>query len=221
MSGCKPDLRLFYACSAPFSRLGEMNKLLQRSFYERDTVTVARELLGQRLVRVLEDGRRLAGLVVEAEAYVGEADRACHAACGRTPRNAIMYGPAGYAYVYLIYGMYHCLNVVTEREGFPAAVLIRALEPTEGIETMRDQRAGKALAELTSGPGRLCRALAIDRRLNGRDLCAEGSLFIEEGHAPAEVLAGPRIGIVQDEAARQRPWRFVVAGNPFVSHRKP
>jgi DNA-3-methyladenine glycosylase len=129
---------------------------LGREFYARDTLTVARELLGQRLVRVMEDGQRLAGIIVETEAYIGEEDQACHASHGRTPRNAVMYGPAGFAYIYFIYGMYYCLNVVTEQEGFPAAVLIRAIEPTEGIPRMQAYRQGRPLHELTNGPGKLC-----------------------------------------------------------------
>ena len=114
-------------------------KPLERAFYARDTLTVARDLLGRRLVR-LRDGERLSGTIVEVEAYIGEGDSACHASRGPTRRNASMYGPPGHAYVYMIYGMYHCLNLVTERDGFAAAVLIRALEPIEGLETMQKLR---------------------------------------------------------------------------------
>ena len=152
---------------------------LDRLFYARDTLTVARELLGQRLVRLL-DGQRVAGRIVEVEAYIGEEDQACHAACGRTARNAVMYGPAGVAYVYFIYGMHHCFNVVTEREGFPAAVLVRAIEPVEGIEAMRWNRPGRRGKELTNGPAKLCYALAIDRALNGVDLVGGEDLWIEQ-----------------------------------------
>ena len=191
---------------------------LRRDFYRRSTLTVARELLGKRLVRVM-DGRRLSGLIVEVEAYIGEGDAACHAACGRTPRNEVMYGPPGYAYVYFIYGMHHCLNVVTEEEGFPAAVLIRALEPLEGLEIMRRHRLGKSDWELASGPARLCQALAIGRDFNGVDLCTGEALFIEEGRmvAQEEIGASPRIGIKADEVARSVPWRFYLQGNDFVS----
>ncbi|MGD2146983.1 MAG: DNA-3-methyladenine glycosylase, partial [Anaerolineae bacterium] len=139
---------------------------LTRDFFARDTLAVARELLECRLVRVL-DGTRLSGRIVEVEAYVGEEDRASHASPGRTTRNAPMYGPAGHAYVYLIYGVHHCFNVVTDREAFPAAVLVRALEPLEGLEEMRERRGGRPDEQLTSGPGRLCEALAIDRRFDG------------------------------------------------------
>jgi DNA-3-methyladenine glycosylase len=194
---------------------------LGRSFFARDTVTVARELLGQRLVRRLDAGQRLAGIIVEAEAYVGDSDKACHASVGRTERNAVMFGPAGHAYVYFIYGMYYCLNVVTERPGFPAAVLIRALEPVEGLEYMAELRGGRPAHELTSGPGRLCQALAIDRRLNGADLCGDAPLWIEAGETPAAIVAGPRVGVRGDALALERPWRFYVLDNPFVSGGRP
>jgi DNA-3-methyladenine glycosylase len=191
---------------------------LGRDFYRRSTLTVARELLGKRLVRVVDD-QRLSGLIVEVEAYIGEDDAACHAARGRTPRNAAMYGPPGVAYVYFIYGMHHCLNAVTEEEGFPAAVLIRALEPLEGLEIMRCHRPSKPDGELTNGPAKLCQVLAIDKSFNRADLCTGEVLFIEEGRTvnPEEIGASPRIGIKADELARSVPWRFYVKGNDFVS----
>ncbi|HHS96728.1 MAG TPA: DNA-3-methyladenine glycosylase, partial [Chloroflexi bacterium] len=152
---------------------------LRREFFDRDTLEVARDLLGRVLVRVL-DGERLSGRIVEVEAYIGEDDRASHARFGPTERNAAMYGPPGHAYVYLIYGVHHCLNLVTGPEGFPAAVLIRALEPLEGVEQMRGLRGGRP--DLTNGPGRLCQALGIDLRFDGADLCApDALLFVEEG----------------------------------------
>jgi DNA-3-methyladenine glycosylase len=192
---------------------------LSRDFFARDTLTVARGLLGQRLVRVL-DGQRLSGRVVEAEAYVGEEDQACHARCGRTKRNAPMYGPPGHAYVYFVYGMHYCFNVVTGREGYPAAVLIRALEPLEGIGEMRARRHSRPDAPLTSGPARMCQALDVDQRFNGADLCApDAFLFLEEGAPiPEESIAtGPRIGVRGDEVAVTVPWRFYVRGNRYVS----
>lgn len=191
---------------------------LRRDFYRRSTLTVARELLGKRLVSVM-GGQRVSGLIVEVEAYIGEGDAACHAARGRTPRNEAMYGPPGHAYVYFIYGMHHCLNVVTEEEGFPAAVLIRALEPLEGLEIMRRYRLGQPDRELTNGPAKLCQAMAIDRGFNGVDLCAGGALFLEEGRMVAQgaIGASPRIGIKADELARSVPWRFYLQGNDFVS----
>ena len=192
---------------------------LSRDFFTRDTLAVARDLLGQRLVRVL-DGARLSGRIVEVEAYVGEEDQACHARCGRTERNAPMYGPPGHAYVYFIYGMHHCLNVVTEREGYPAAVLIRALEPLEGIEEMRARRGDRPDVQLTSGPARLCQAVDIDRRFDGADLCApDAFLFLEEGiPIPDDAAAtGPRVGVRGDEVAVTVPWRFYARDSRYVS----
>jgi len=171
---------------------------------------VARELLGCRLVRVLE-GQRLSGFIVETEAYIGEEDQASHASVGRTERNAVMYGPPGHAYVYFIYGVHHCLNAVTEAEGYPAAVLIRALVPEEGVEVMCRHRGQET--RLTDGPAKLCQALAIDLRLNGADLVAGEELFIEAGLrvAPGAIRTSPRVGVRGDELARTRPWRFYVA----------
>ncbi|MCX7682421.1 MAG: DNA-3-methyladenine glycosylase [Anaerolineae bacterium] len=192
---------------------------LERDFFARDTLVVARELLGQRLVRLI-GGTRLSGYIVEVEAYIGEDDQASHAHPGRTARNATMYGPAGYAYVYLIYGMHHCLNIVTDREGYPAAILLRALEPVEGIAEMQTRRGHRPLTQLTSGPARLCQALAIDRHLDGADMCApEAQLFVERGlPVPDECVAtSPRIGVRGDERALTVPWRFYVRGNSYVS----
>lgn len=195
---------------------------LARAFFARDTLTVARDLLGRHLVHVL-DGVLLSGKIVETEAYIGESDEASHASPGPTERNASMYGPAGHAYVYLIYGMYHCFNVVTERVGFPAAVLIRALEPLEGLDFMSERRGpagARDIKRLTSGPGRLCQALAIDRRHDGADLCARGAqLFLEAGDPePDEAVAtSPRVNVRGDEAAVSASWRFFVVENRYVS----
>ena len=191
---------------------------LKRGFYARETLIVARQLLGQRLVRIL-NGQRLSGCIVEVEAYIGQGDQACHAARGLTPRTAVMFGPPGQAYVYLIYGLHHCLNVVTEREGFPAAVLIRALEPLEGLSVMRSHRAGRLDHELTNGPGKLCQAMGITRKMNSADLVSGDVLFIEEG-APvpdATVQTTPRIGVRGDEQALTAPWRFFIRDSPFRS----
>jgi len=179
---------------------------------------VARELLGQRLVRLL-DGQRIAGRIVEVEAYIGEDDKACHAAPGRTARNAVMYGPAGHAYVYFIYGMHHCFNIVTEREGFPAAVLVRALEPVEGIDVMRAHRGRRNGVELTNGPAKLCYALGIDRALNGVDLVASTELWIEQDIAidRGQVAIGPRVGVRGDERALAAAWRFWARSNQYTS----
>lgn len=144
--------------------------VLPPSFYNRPVLQVARELLGARLVRRL-DGQRLSGIIVETEAYRGEDDLACHARAGRTPRTAVMYGPPGRAYVYFTYGMHWLLNCVSEAEGYPAAVLIRAILPLEGREIIATRRAGRPEREWCSGPARLCAALAVDGRMNGVDLC--------------------------------------------------
>ena len=191
---------------------------LRQDFYQRDTLTVARELLGKRLVRLVDE-HRLSGLIVEVEAYIGEDDAACHAACGRTPRNEVMYGPPGHAYVYFVYGMHYCLNTVTEEEGFPTAVLIRAVEPLEGLKIMGRHRPGKPDRALTNGPAKLCQAMAIDRSFNGVNLCTNEILFIEESRivAQEEIGASPRIGIKADELARSVPWRFYLKSNDFVS----
>lgn len=191
--------------------------ILSRAFFERDTLQVTRELLGHQLVRTWDDGRRLVGRIVETEAYVGQMDTACHASRGKTARNAVMFGPPGHAYVYFIYGMYHCLNVVTEAEGYPAAVLIRALEPVAGLDVMRRLRGGRADRELTSGPGKLCQALAVDRSLNGVDVCSAGALRIEAGEPAGRIETSPRIGIRGAPEDLAAPWRFFVHGNRFVS----
>lgn len=185
---------------------------LPRPFYLRPTLEVARSLLGQRLVRVL-DGQRLAGRITEVEAYVGEDDLASHAARGRTGRNRTMYGRGGLAYVYFIYGMHYCLNVVTEAEGYPAAILIRSMEPLEGVEAMRRLRKGRPVGELTSGPARLCQALAIDRALDGHDLTLGVELWLEADGAVTDawVRRTPRVNVVGDARARQTPWRLVVS----------
>lgn len=193
---------------------------LPREFYARDTLTVARELLGKRLVRLDEDAR-LAGRITEVEAYIGEDDRASHASPGTTARNAPMYGPPGFTYVYLIYGAHHCLNVVTEREGFPAAILIRALEPLEGLAIIQQQRGlqGPPTA-LTGGPGRVCAALGIDRSFNNHDLCApDAPLWIEDA-APipeVQVARSPRIGVRGDQTALDARWRFYIRDSAWVS----
>jgi DNA-3-methyladenine glycosylase len=195
-----------------------MAERLERAFFARNTLSVARELLGQRLVRMLGD-RRISGRIVEVEAYIGEEDKASHAASGRTTRNAVMYAPAGYAYVYFIYGMHHCFNVVTEREGFPAAVLVRALEPVEGRAVMRRRRKGRDGVELTNGPAKLCYALKIDRTMNGVDLVTSQHLWLErdDGFADDEVTTGPRVGVRGGQQAVTVAWRYWVSGNPFVS----
>jgi DNA-3-methyladenine glycosylase len=193
---------------------------LPRDFYARPTRTVARGLLGCRLVRQL-NGLRLSGIIVEAEAYIGESDLACHAKAGKTQRTAVMYGLAGFSYVYFTYGMHWMLNVVTEERDFPAAVLLRAIEPLEGIEEMRRLRGGKDLRLLGKGPACLTQALRITRAENGLDLCVRDSgLWIEPGETIPirRVAVSPRIGLGKTpEPWLSKPWRYSVAGNPFVS----
>ena len=197
-----------------------LGKPIERSFYARDTLVVAHELLGKRIVRFV-DGQRVSGLIVETEAYIGQGDTACHAARGLTARNAVMFGPPGFAYVYFIYGMHHCFNVVTQDEGFAAAVLIRALQPAEGLGAMRRRRPGRRDVELMNGPAKLCYALAIDRALNGTDLVDGSELWIEPATAIPEdqVMAGPRIGVRGDALALSVPWRFWIRDHPYVSKR--
>lgn len=180
---------------------------LPREFYSRPTLTVARELLGMRLVRV-QDGHRLSGLITEAEAYIGQEDLACHAHSGKSKRNAVMFGPPGMAYVYFTYGQHWMLNAVTEPDGFPAAVLLRAIQPLEGLETISARRQGRD----TLGPAKLTQALGIDGSLNGLDLCDPASGLWIEPAAPlpdSAVLTGPRIGLYTvPEPWKSKPWRF-------------
>jgi DNA-3-methyladenine glycosylase len=190
-----------------------MGKRLNRGFYDRPTLKVAKELLGKYLV-IQKDGYLLSGKIVETEAYIGFKDPASHAYRGMTPRNQMMFGEPGRAYVYLTYGVLHCLNLVTGREGYPAAVLIRALEPAEGTELMRKRRGRQELKDLTSGPAKLCQALDIDRRLNGANLCS-GLIYVEDrGESPKGISASSRIGIKE---GKEKKWRFYLKNNRFVS----
>lgn len=196
-----------------------MSSALPAAFYARDTVTVARELLGQRLCHRLPDGELRSGIIVETEAYLGLGDKAAHSyGDRRTARTATLYGPPGRAYVYLIYGMYSCLNVITQPEGVPEGVLIRALEPEQGRERWQQALPRLRPAQWLSGPGRLCRGMGIGRDHNG--LCLSGStLWVEQGRtlAEADIVAGPRVGIGYAEEAVDWPLRFMVAGHPSVS----
>jgi len=178
------------------------------------TLEVARNLLGATLVRFV-DGRRLAGMVTETEAYLGAEDLGCHARAGRTKRNRSLWLPPGHAYVYFTYGMHWLLNVVTEPEGRPAAVLLRAISPLDGRAEMERRRGGRAGAKLTDGPAKLCQSLAIDGTLDGYDLCAGGTaLWFEAGEEIPEerVVMGPRVGLNSvPEPWKSMPWRFRVA----------
>ena len=191
-----------------------LSRLLTPQWYEQDAVLAACALLGKRLVRQV-DGLRISGWIVEAEAYRGEEDQACHARVGCTPRTQVMYGPPGHAYVYFTYGMHWMLNAVCMPEGYPAAVLIRAIRPVEGVDFIAARRKERPQAQWTDGPAKLTLALAIDRALNGIDLTDPASgLWIEDG-APvpeAQVIAGPRVGLgATPEPWLSKPWRFRVA----------
>ena len=181
---------------------------LTREFYTRDSLTVARELLGKVLVHRL-DGETLAGRIVEAEAYQGPEDWAAHSYGGRrTARTEVMFGPGGFAYVYLIYGMHCCMNVVASTQGRPQAVLLRAVEPAPLWGSLRRE---------ASGPGKLCQALAITRDCYGLDLCGETLYLLDDGCRPDPVAQSRRIGIDYAGEAREYPWRFYLKGNPHVS----
>jgi DNA-3-methyladenine glycosylase len=216
--------------SAPLRLRGEKALApLPRDFYERSPTIVARELLGKMLLRKMPSGEIIAGRVVETEAYLGEADLAAHSAVGKTPRNEVMFGHAGHAYVYLSYGIHYCMNVSCELFGKAGAVLFRALEPVSGIDQMEKWRgialkpepATRDLKLLTSGPGRLAQALHITRpNDNGKDLTsADSNLLIVDGEKipKSKITASPRIGITK---SADLPLRFYVAGNPFVSAKR-
>lgn len=195
---------------------------LGRAFYARtDTLAVARELLGKRLVVPASEGVRVAGRIVEVEAYLGAEDKAAHSyGWRRTARTETMYREGGTVYVFFVYGMHHQFNVVTGPEGTPTAVLVRAVEPEEGIELMWERRAVSKERELTSGPGKLCKALGIDRSFDGEDLTTSRRVRLEDAGArlrSEEIAAGPRIGIAYAEEYALKPWRFWIKGNVFVS----
>jgi len=209
------------------SKSAPAGKRLKRSDYAFDSPTLAQALLGRRLVRMLDDGTRLSGIIVETEAYVGAMDRAAHSYnLRRTPRNEAMYSRPGTAYVYFTYGMHHCVNVVCGQEGEPVAVLIRALQPVEGIEFMKAARnpggAPRPMrdTDLCSGPGKLCQALRIDRTLNGLDLALDSRLWIENGELPAgsTIINTARIGVDSAADWALAPLRWYVE-NPNVSAR--
>ena len=191
--------------------------VLPRSFFTRDTLTVARELLAKHLARRVGESD-LVGKIVEVEAYGGAYDPASHAYRGMTPRNQVMFGKGGFAYVYFTYGKHYCLNVTTEKEGVPGAVLIRALQPVSGIEMMRRNRRRKRLRYLTNGPGRLTEAMGITKRQNGLDLTKGGELFIREPQVEEdfEEVSKGRVGI---RVGVEKPWRFYIKSNSFISRK--
>ena len=191
---------------------GTSEQRLDRAFFARSVHTVARELVGCRL---FFDG--VGGTIVETESYERD-DPACHAYVGLTDRTEVLFGPPGRAYVYLSYGIHSLLNAVAEPEGEAAAVLIRALEPTAGLETMRARRGERADGELCSGPGKLTEALGIGLELDGADLSQDPFLLLPPDGSTPKVVTGPRIGITK---AVDLPWRFSAAGSPFVSRPRP
>jgi DNA-3-methyladenine glycosylase len=212
-----------------------------KELFARPTLDVAEGILGWRLVRTDADGSRRVGRIVEVEAYIGEDDRASHARFGPTERNRVMYGPPGRAYVYLVYGMHDCLNIVTERAGSPAALLVRAVEPLEGVAAMRSARERRLRARsrraggpppppaapvpvhrLASGPGLVCAAFDLDRTLTGADLLDPAAAVHLEPRppddAPPAIARGPRVGVTYaGDRWAAVPWRFAVAGHPSVS----
>jgi DNA-3-methyladenine glycosylase len=212
--GCFPSVSM----TLSERRSPETDERLNRAFYERPTVDVARDLLGQVLVSVNGEGRT-AGRIVETEAYLGADDPASHAARLRTGRVESMWGEPGIAYVYRSYGIHAMLNVVTEPLGITGAVLIRALEPMIGVDLMRNRRGIEDERLLCSGPGKLCQALGIGLDMHGTDLVTSDRLWISPGESPRDVSTSGRIGISLGQA---HPWRFWITGNPHVSaHRRP
>lgn len=206
----KPDLRIPNPL-LPHTPSNQPQRL-PREFFNQPTLQVARDLLGKRLVR-LENDSRLSGLIIETEAYIGEGDQGCHAKAGLTARTRVMFGPPGHAYVYFTYGMHWMLNFVAEPEGAPAAVLIRAMHPQEGLDVIAARRGKQPKKHWTDGPAKLCQALNIDRRCNGADLCAPNAhIFIEMADSVPDsaVTTGPRVGLNSvPEPWKSLPWRFL------------
>ena len=179
--------------------------LVSREFYNRETTEVAKALLGMSLVHRFQEVERI-GKIVEVEAYLGQHDLACHASKGRTKRTELMFGPPGHAYVYLIYGMYHCFNIVTEDPGIGSAVLVRAVEPVANIK------------DRSNGPGLLCKAMGLDKGLNGQDLISDVLYVTDTGYCPPHsVIEAPRIGVAYAGAWAEKPLRYYIEGNAWVS----
>jgi DNA-3-methyladenine glycosylase len=186
---------------------------LERDFYMRPTLRVARDLIGKYMVYRSTQGI-LSARLVEVEAYIGEDDPACHASVGRTDRNFVMYESGGFCYIYFIYGMYNCLNVVTEKKGFPAAVLIRGAEPVEGVDIMRKRYGGDDKNLLTNGPGKICKAFGLTRSENGLDLTGDRLYIEDRGYEPRKIMSSSRIGI---RKGTDKKWRFFEANSPYLS----
>jgi DNA-3-methyladenine glycosylase len=201
-------------------------KKLNREFYNRSSIEVSKDLLGKFLVHKVDE-EELVGKIVEVEAYMGKGDKAAHSYGGkRTLRNEVMYGEPGFSYVFIIYGMYDCMNVVTEKVGIPQAVLIRALEPISDLDKLCELRYGKKcedinknqLKNLTNGPGKLCKALGITRKENAVDLCGDKLYILEsDKEEPFNIVESKRINIDYAEEAKDYLWRFYIEGNPHIS----
>ncbi|MDF2520657.1 MAG: DNA-3-methyladenine glycosylase [Clostridia bacterium] len=204
-------------------------KILDRDFYIRDTITVSKELLGKVLVHKTEDFS-VAGRIVETEAYLGPEDKAAHSYGGRkTPRVEVMYNQGGWSYIFTIYGMYQCFNIVTEKQGLPQAVLIRALEPVDNVELMAQRRFSKSyrdissrqIKDLTNGPGKLCIAMALGKEQNKIDMCVKNGMddiyVWDDGYKDFDIEASARINIDYAEEYVHKPWRFTIKGNKYVS----
>jgi len=185
---------------------------LPREFYERSTLRVAAELLGK--IFVYNNIARMSGRIVEVEAYIGSDDPACHARFGITEHNKVMFGSGGFTYIYFIYGMYDMLNFVTEKEDFPAACLIRAMEPVEGLELMKTNRNTEHISNLTNGPGKLCQAFGLTTEQSGVDLLGDNIFLEDDGYKPEKIKKSARIGIKE---GLDNQWRFYIDGNKFVS----
>lgn len=205
---------------------GDILKKLTCEFYQHDTLETAKNVLGKYIVHNIND-RELIGRIVEAEAYIGPGDKAAHSYNNRrTKRNEVMYGPPGFAYIFVIYGMHYCMNIVMGNIDHPEAILIRALEPIKGLDTMAINRYEKKYGDLnktqknylTNGPGKLCKAMEIDMSNNGNDLCGN-CLYLESDDVPQNlaIKSSPRINIDYADEARFYPWRFFIKGNPYVS----
>lgn len=195
------------------------SKILPHGFYQRSTELVAQELLGKKLCRELPNGKIMSGFIVETEAYLGLLDKGCHSFGGRkTARTNVMYEHGGVAYIYLIYGMYHCLNAVSSKKDHPEAVLIRALEPCDNLEWMKIKSRSSNEQKILNGPGKLCKVLEIDKQLNAHDL-TQRPLWIEEGKEikPQNIVCSPRINIAYAEEWIAKPLRFSVKGSPYIS----
>ena len=198
-----------------------MKMKLEREFFERECLIVAKELLGKVLVHEADEGIT-SGRIVESEAYLGPEDKAAHTWKGRrTSRTKVIFGRGGYAYVYLVYGMHCCFNVTVNIAGKPECVLVRALEPLEGIRLMSERRRTAKFTQLCSGPGKLCCAMGITRELYGEDLCGDRLYIMDDGRKNFEIEATTRIGIDYAEEYRTKLWRFCVSGSEYLSKKLP